>query len=227
MLSKKGLVVITVLSLLVFSSQIVGSENIEYQNEVDGQAKEQIGENYILTWRHHYRNQIQEGVQNESVVMECNISKQAGKLYINSYEYQKGLTLEIKEQNQYKLQIKVSAEYHEGKVLVLNIEKNAFQFKKSNQIKVKFDGKEINEANIDDVIDGQGTEAQFTSVIGEEGGQYIVYIPHFSDHIITFEIIGVTESEAVTFITAAIGAAFLTIFILILIIVKMGKFKSD
>ena len=145
---------------------------------------------------------------------------------MNSYEIQKGMDVEIEEQNQHKLQIKVSAEYKEGKVLVLNVEKNAFQVENSNQLRIKFDGKEINEANIEDVIDGEGTEAQFAAVIGDDGGQFIIYIPHFSEHTITIEAIGVTESEAANFILGAVGAAIFTIIIFVLIVVKIGKYRK-
>ena len=203
MMSKKGLVVIFVLSLLIFSAQITIAENSEspgdgesqvqeetpLYNEEQNETMEQLGENYMNQWRYQYRNKIQEGIENNTVVKECNISKKAGKMYINSNEYQNGMTVEVKEQNQHKLQIKVSAEFKEGKVLVLNIEGSAFKVKNSQQLKIKFDGKEINEDNIDEVIKGIGTEAKFAAAIGEDGGQYLVYIPHFSDHMITFEII--------------------------------------
>ncbi len=240
MISKKGLVVITVLSLLVFSAQIAIAENSESQNIGDSQAQEdnflqnkeqnqsmeQIGENNMLQWRQQYRNKIQEGVQNMSVAMECNISKQAGKLYINSYEYQKGMTLEIKEQSQHKLQVKVSAGFKEGKVIVLNIEGSAFKVKSSHQLTIKFDGKEIKEANIDEVINGNGTGAKYTAAIGEDGGQYLVYIPHFSEHMISFEILDVTTSQSMDFMIGAIGIAILTVLILVVVVFKIRKLEN-
>ncbi len=199
-----------------------GTNNQYLSGKDEKEAKQPINQ-----WRDQYRPQIQQGIEDGTVVKECNISVKNGKTYINSCEYQKGMDVEIEEQNQHRLQLKASAEYTEGKVLILNVEKNTFQVENSNQLKVKFDGKEINEANIEDVIDGQGIEAQFAAVIGDDGGQYIVYIPHFSEHVITIEVVGITESEDVSFISAAIGAAFLTIIILILVVVRIGKYKRE
>lgn len=227
MISKKGLVVITVLSLLVFTAQIAIAENIEYQSEGESQTKEQISENYMQSWRYRYRNEIQEGVQNKSVAMECNISKQAGKLYINSYEYQKGMAVEVKEQSQYRLQVKVSAEFKEGKVLVLNIDGSAFKVKNSQQLTIKFDGKKMKETVVDEIIHGNGSEAKFAAAVGEDGGQYIVYIPHFSEHLISFEIVEVDTTQSMSLLIGAVGIAILTVVILMLIVIKIGKFKKE
>jgi len=227
MITKKGLVILSVLSLLLFSAQVAIAENNEYSSEGETQTMEQMGENHMLQWRYIYRTKIFEGVQNKSVTMECNISKKAGKLYINSYEYQKGMTVEVQEQSQHKLQIKVSAEFSEGKVLVLNIEESAFKVKNSQQLKVKYDGKEISEANIDEVIHGNTTQAKYATAIGDDGGQYILYIPHFSEHLISFEIINTPSSQTMDFIIGAIGIAILTILILIVVIIRIGKFEND
>jgi len=227
MITKKGLVVIFVLSLLLLSAQAAMAENNEYSSEGEAQTMEQTGENHMLQWRYRYRTKILEGVQNKSVTMECNISKKAGKLYINSYEYQKGMTVEVQEQSQNKLQIKVSAEFSEGKVLVLNIEESAFKVKNSQQLKVKFDGKEISEANIDEIIQGNTTQAKYATAIGDDGGQFLVYIPHFSEHLISFELINVPVTQTMDFIIGAIGIAILTLLILIVVVIKIGKFKND
>jgi hypothetical protein len=241
MISKKGLVIIFVVGLLLNFTQLARAEYAEYtgegegqmpddtaiQNQDQNQTMEQTGENYMLNWRHRYRKNINEGIQNNSVAMECNISKKAGKLYIHSYEYQKGMTVEIKEQSQHRLHIKVAAEFKEGKVLVLNVEGSAFKVKNSQQMKVKFDGKEIGEASIDEVISGNSTQAKYTAAIGGDGGQYLVYIPHFSEHLISFEIIEVATDQSLGFIVEAIGIAIVTVAILILVTIKIGKFKKE
>jgi hypothetical protein len=197
------------------------------QNKNGSSESEENGGKHSYQWRHQHRHQIQQGIENGTVALECNMSMKNGDVYVYSYVYQKGMTVELEEQNKHKLQIKVSAEFKEGKVIVLNIEKNTFQVKSSQQLRIKFDGMEINEENIEDVIVGEGTQAKYALALGEDGGQYIIYIPHFSEHVISIEVVGITESEAVSFISAAIGAAFSTIIILILIVVRIGKFKRE
>jgi len=147
-------------------------------------------------------------------------------MYIYTHEYQKGMTIEVEERNKHQLQIKVSAEFSEGKVLVLNMEKNAFQVKNSENLRVKFDGQEIKLGNIEDVINGEGVEAKYATALGEDGSQFIIYIPHFSEHIISFELIDITDEKTTDFILGALGAAMLTIIVMILIIVRIGKYRE-
>lgn len=191
------------------------------------QGETQNDEATEYQWRYKYRNEIQKGIENETVVKECDLSKKAGKMYINSYEYQNGMSIEIKEQSKHKLEIKVSAEFKEGKVLVLNIDESAFKIKNSQELKIKFDGAEMKEVNVDEVINGTGTEALYASAIGENGGQYLVYIPHFSEHLITFEIVDIQSSQSVDFMLGAVGIGLLTVLVLVIVVIKIGNFKKD
>jgi hypothetical protein len=76
-------------------------------------------------------------------------------------------------------------------------------------------------------VHGNGIQAKFASAVGEDGGQYLVYIPHFSEHIISFEIIESTSSQSINLMLEAVGIAILTIVILMLIVIKIGKFKKE
>jgi hypothetical protein len=144
---------------------------------------------------------------------------------MNSYEYQKGMDVEIDEQSQNMIQVRVQAEFKEGKVLVLNIENNAFKVESANQIRIRFDNQDINQGSVDDVLDGEGNIAQYSMSVGETGGQYLVYIPHFSEHTITIEALNGIESEKVQIPLAAIGAALMTLVILALVVVRLGKYR--
>ena len=154
------------------------------------------------------------------------MTKKDGNMYVNSFEYQKGMSVELEEQSQNRLKIRVAAEFKEGKVLVLNIDENTFKIKNSNQLRVTFDGQEIKLSDIDDVLDGQGNKAVYAVAVGEGGGQYLIYIPHFSEHVITLEALGISGEEAAEFLLMAFGAAIITVVILILIVVKIGKYRE-
>jgi acetyl-CoA acetyltransferase len=129
--------------------------------------------------------------------------------------------------NKNKLEIKVSAEFKEGKVLVLNVEKNVFEVKNSQKVMVKFDGKEIPEGEVEDVIMGNSTQAKYAKALGEDGGQYILYIPHFSEHVITIETVGITGSQSSNLILGSIAAAMITILILGIVVVNISKNKNS
>ncbi len=202
------------------------SEPIQEQETIKNQTMDGNFEEKQYTWRNRYRYEIQNGIENETVVKECNITKKEGKMYIHSYEYQNGMSVEIKEQNGHKLEVKVSAEFKEGKVLVLNVDENAFKIKNSQKLLVKFDGNEIKETGIDEVVFGNGTEAKYAKAVGTGGSQYVVYIPHFSEHIITIETVGQSTTSSISLISAAIGASLITIGILILVAIKSGKYRK-
>jgi hypothetical protein len=199
-----------------------GDENSaenQFQNQYGKDDKEQTKNQ----WKNQYRYQIEDGIKNGTVVQECNISKKDGNVYMNSYEYQKGMSVEIDEQSQNKVQVRVSAEFKEGKVLILNIEESALKVKSANQLKIRFDGNEISEGNIAEVLDGNGEEAQYAMALGESGGQYIVYIPHFSEHVITIESF-IEPEEAIPLI--GLGAAIITIILLVIVIFRIGKYRK-
>ncbi|WP_455391525.1 hypothetical protein, partial [[Eubacterium] cellulosolvens] len=196
----------------------------QYQEQKNGDSEE--NEDNKHRWRYQYQYQIQEGIKNGTVVMECNLSKKNGNMYVNSYEYQKGMNVEIDEQAQNRLRIRVTAEFQEGKVLVLNVDKNAFKVNNANQLRVRFDGQEIHLADINDVVNGKGTEAIYAAAIGESGGQYLIYIPHFSEHIITLESLDFADEETKDFLVMAFGAAMVTVIVLILIVVRIGKYRK-
>ena len=52
---------------------------------------------------------------------------------------------------------------------------------------VYFDGEKMQQGTLEEVLEAQGIQARYVGAFGEGGAQFLVYIPHFSEHIIEIE----------------------------------------
>jgi hypothetical protein len=119
--------------------------------------------------------------------METSFTKRNRYIIQENNHYQYGMELNFEGIKGNRVRVRVSAEFQEGKVIALNIEENVLRFGKSGNSNVYFDGKQITQGTIGEVIEASGTEAKYFEAVGEGGAQFLVYIPHFSEHIIEIE----------------------------------------
>jgi hypothetical protein len=126
-------------------------------------------------------------VENGTLVMETSFTKRNRYIIQENNHYQYGMELNFEGIKGKRIRVRVTAEFQEGKVIALNIEENVLKFGKSGNSNVYFDGKQITHASIGEVIESRGTEAKYFEAVGEGGAQFLVYIPHFSEHIIEIE----------------------------------------
>jgi hypothetical protein len=113
--------------------------------------------------------------------------------------YQLGMEIEYLGKEGNTVRFRVRAEFQEGKVIALNIGENVLRFRNQNQFRVYFDGKQIQAGNAGEVVQGNGTQAKYAGETSEGGAQFLVYIPHFSEHIIEIEsLIPLEEEELFT-----------------------------
>jgi hypothetical protein len=83
---------------------------------------------------------------------------------------------------------KISSENREGRTVVLNIDNYILPVVNVQHVKVEVDGKEIPLAdNYEDVLDpmNDGDQAEYLILVGGEGIQVLVSLPHFSTRTIT------------------------------------------
>jgi hypothetical protein len=83
---------------------------------------------------------------------------------------------------------KISSENREGRTVVLNIDNHILPVVNVQHVKVEVDGKEIPLAdNYEDVLDpmNDGDQAEYLILVGGEGIQVLVSLPHFSTRTIT------------------------------------------
>ena len=138
-------------------------------------------------WRQKHQNEIQAGVENGSVVMETTFMQRERYMLQENNHYKIGMEIELLEVKGNRVRVRISAEFQEGKVAVINIDENVLKFGKSGESNVYFDGEQISKGALEEVIAGESTEAKYVGEVGEGGAQFLVYIPHFSEHIIEIE----------------------------------------
>ncbi len=134
------------------------------------------------------QDKIMEKIREGKVIGEISVSAYSGEKSadIMKYQHQVQVQLQLAEQN--KLQIKVSAEFQEGKCIVVNIDKETMKLSENQEIVVKLDGQKLRkESNIDNVLNANDAEGRYNIAEGTDGYQISVYIPHFSDHTLTVE----------------------------------------
>jgi hypothetical protein len=103
----------------------------------------------------------------------------------NHYHY--GMELELDEATKKRIRVRVRAEFQEGKLIVLNVEQDVLNLGESGNCNVYFDGQKMQQGTLGEVLEAQGSQARYVGAFGEGGAQLLVYIPHFSEHIIEIE----------------------------------------
>ena len=103
--------------------------------------------------------------------------------FIN-YSYEMHAKIMHREKNHIRLQI--SSETSEGKVMVIHAEKSMLQYDSHHKIVVKLDGKNISEASVDAVMEGNN-EAKYAVIDNGNSVSIMIYIPHFSEHTLDVE----------------------------------------
>ena len=145
------------------------------------------------SWRHRFRNEIQTGLENGTVIMEANIGKKDGTLTQEKNQYRNGSEMHVEKANGTAIRVRISAEFKEGKVIVLNIDDEALGIEDVGDVVVTFDGEAIEMGSIEEVLNAKGSKAKYVVALDENGAQFLVYIPHFSEH--TIEITSVNSLE--------------------------------
>jgi hypothetical protein len=101
--------------------------------------------------------------------------------------YNLGMEIELLEVTKNRVRVRVQAEFSEGKVIALNIEENVLRFGNQENVRVRFDGERILRGSLEQVMAAKGEQARYIEAVGEGGSQFLVYIPHFSEHVIEIE----------------------------------------
>lgn len=106
--------------------------------------------------------------------------------------------------------IEVDSMNPEGRIVMINLNKEALEADSLDDLLVKLDGGKIDSTDsLDELMVGVGgSEARYFALFGEEGTTVFVYVPHFSTHTITIEsILSVTSNILVPAVLALVFVA--------------------
>jgi hypothetical protein len=160
--------------------------------------------------------------------MECTFTYRNRHMLQENNHYQLGMEVEYLGREGNTVRFRMRAEFEEGKVVAFNIGENVLRFRNKNQVRVYFDGNQIQAGNAGDVVKGNGTQAKYAGEVGEGGAQFLVYIPHFSEHIIEIESLTELAEEHLFSDSnyAVMGFAILTLVGLSGHVYKIGKSRD-
>jgi hypothetical protein len=180
------------------------------------------------TWRHRYRNEINQSIENGSLVMEATFQIRNRHMVHENNHYQLGMELELDEATKKRIRVRVRAEFKEGKLIVLNVGHNVLNFGELGECNAYFDGKKMQQGTLGEVLNENGTQAKYTAAFGNGGAQFLVYIPHFSEHTIEIEsLVELTQKELFTQTNLVVaGLSILTLIGISLHIYKIGKARN-
>ncbi len=126
--------------------------------------------------------------------------------------------LEFKNIEQNRFQVQVSSDIEAGRIVTLNVNKEALNAENMDDVSVLFDDEAVRGCgSIEELVDLQGgTEAGYYMVSGTSQNTIFVYVPHFSTHTITVSLAGsqivsilLPAAIAAAFVAAAVGLVFL------------------
>jgi len=132
--------------------------------------------------------------------------------------------IEFMNVEQNRFQVEVQSEIKNGRIVTLNVNKDALDVESQKDIKVLLDDEKIKACgSMEELVDLQGgTEAGYYMVSGNSQNAIFVYVPHFSTHVIT---VGLADSVASVLFPAFIAFGFIAAVVAMILI--RGKRNKD
>lgn len=205
------------------SISIIGGDiqvNLDKESQVIFRAMLARGEGVAGDWN---QMEIVDAMSNGKIISEDFVFGDGYGVVEDVIAYQE-ISMSCSYLNQKTLKIIVSADFQEGKVVVVNIYQNTLPISRETDIIVQFDGRKISSVDsVEELIDLVGSEAKYCIFFGGNGIVFLIYIPHFSTHTITIgEFIEPIFNKIDTMGLTTIGAS-----IAITIIAASVMFKKE
>jgi hypothetical protein len=117
----------------------------------------------------------------------------AGELFVSKDQYSVTedlveylpMSMEITSSGTDELEVEVSGDFDEGKVLIFDISREVLTMSKDD-LTVKMDGQDVPARPIDEILEASGRESGYALLETGEYFQVYLYMPSFSTHTITF-----------------------------------------
>jgi hypothetical protein len=161
---------------------------------------------------HHHMNQnaILQAISEGRVAGELSMVLVDGVATYDTMEYRDQFRIHLMSAERDRIQLQVEDQEHRGKVVILNVDEDAFNSQKG-ELRFELDGVAIRSTtNPLEVLYEDGTEASDAvyCVIESDGvSQFLVYVPSFSVHQLTLTSLGPMDALfSVMGVVAIVGA---------------------
>lgn len=133
----------------------------------------------------------------------------------SSWGYAHSTSMTVKAAGSGKMKVVVRAEYAEGMIFRIGIDRETMGVKEAKQLRASLDGKTMKRVSAEELVRHQlekRERAAYCVEVGERSCEVLAYIPHFSEHELSVEKIteppasGIGGFEALFIIAALCGA---------------------
>jgi len=137
-------------------------------------------------------DQIMQAMMKNRIAGEISLIVRDGCAVTNTMEYQNHFRIRAMEAEQNRIVLQVSSENHEGKVVIVNMDRETLRTQ-DREIEVRLDGLGVEPTdNPLEVLYASGAEmddCRYMLVETEDSVQLLVYVPSFSTHLLSIESI--------------------------------------
>jgi len=181
---------------------IATDDGIISMNELEGQTVLSItmDDNHAMFKAipaFEHRNSVSEQALLQAFVQsrlagEISVLFRNGSAIYNTMEYQYHFRIRLKEAQQNRIVLQVSSEDHEGRLVVMNMDRETLELQEREVI-VKMDGAAVTKSSSpNEVLDATGQErenARYCLLTEGEMSQILIYVPSFSVHALSIETV--------------------------------------
>ena len=212
-------------------SEIDRAEHTVQQRNEDDPREHERHSRVDENWGDIYGTEIREGIDGGFVGAEMTITRTGGRTGSDIVTYLAGMELEMGTVSNGRMDITIRGNFSTGKVFVLNIDETVLDVSSFDDMVFKLDGEVIEVSNIHLVLSESGDEAKYCLTVGNDGLRALIYIPHFSEHVVTIEsesfisVPSKTEELPEFLGIIAIAAGILVVLLLFVNVLRLGKKK--
>ncbi len=154
---------------------------------------------------------VQTAIANGKVAGEISLIVRNGSAMFDLLQYQSSFKLEVQQASENHVRLTASSEVHEGKIAIINLDKDSFDTRTNRDVIITLDGKAIRQTqNPLDVLSNSGSQdgdAVYCIESTPNGSQIMIYVPNFSTHVLDFSSVSPLASVLnITGLLAFLGA---------------------
>jgi len=198
---------------------------------LDYVVKAQLADDHLmfrskpLLVRHHWMHEdaLERALERHRLGAEMSLMVYQGNALYETMEYDRALSLQVIKAERNRIQLQVSSDEHQGKVILVNLDRDTLDVIKGTPT-VRLDGSSIRQtSNPLEVLEANGStagDAVYCIVSSGDVAQVMVYVPSFSTHEISIESALPLDQVAGLAGIMAVGGALAVIAVAALVLVR-------
>jgi PKD repeat protein len=143
---------------------------------------------FYITNRTNGSNPPRVNYNNTMLGTHVNVKDNLGEIGLDVINSESSFMVILLESKRNYFKFSISSDSEEGRLIVIDIENDIFDFSKPDLIELTMDYLDVQTTNFEKIIETPGYEPVYHIIDGEYKSQLLVYIPHFSEHILELKL---------------------------------------